>query len=215
MKRGLLIVALLAAGVAGVLWFASGGDEKKPTTSANAVPPGGRLDPGGNELANLLSTGRRGTWHATYKVTRPTGQPGETETLEVWRAGSKVRQDTLVTSGPEPVRTAGFRNGTRVESCNRVGTGPWQCQKIAVAGLDPDATFGAAIGELGNRTITPRDGVVAGQPARCYAVGGDTTGDVCATPDGIPLFIAREGTSIELVTLDRNVPDSVFNTPPE
>jgi hypothetical protein len=219
MKRNALIaVVVLAVGVGLVLWFASGGDDdtKQAVVNRGTVPAGGRLDAGGQQLAGLLTRGRSGTWHATFKITRPTGQPGETETLEVWRAGARARQDVLVTSGPEPIRTAGIRDAKGTKSCLRQGTGPWQCSSVTVAQLDPDTTFSAVIGELGNRPVTPRAETIGGQPAQCFAVAGDGPGgDVCVTDDGIPLRISREGISIELVTLDTTVPDTVFKVPPD
>jgi hypothetical protein len=182
-------------------------------TAASVIPPARNLDPGAQELVSLLARGRTGTWHAVYTVTRPTGQPGETSTLEVWRLGARTRQDTVVTSGAEPVHTVGITDGRRRVACTKTGSGGWRCERISAASLDADATFLAAIGDLGHQPVAVSDATVAGQPGRCFAIGADGAGQVCVSTDGVPLRIARQGASIELVKLDRAVPSSTFTAP--
>ena len=163
-----------------------------------------------------MAKGRRLTFHTKYTLTRPTG-PSEVEVLEIWRQPGRTRQDAIVTSGAEPVHTIGIADGKRLVACRKTGTEKWNCERVSSTALDPDATFAAAIGEFGNRVVTPRDETVAGHVARCFAIeaGGTATqsGEVCVSTNGVPLRITGEGASMEVVTLDSSVEASDFKAP--
>jgi hypothetical protein len=204
-RLGVIVLALLVIAVGVALGLA------QPWASHGSAK---RLDAGGRELVALLAKSRRATWHARYTIVPAGNREGAPEELEVWRSGSRVRQEAIVTSGTTPIRTATFRIGASAVSCVKPGTGRWSCQTMPAGGLEPDRTFDAMVGDLGNAQVTARDGNVIGHNVRCFHVTGSRLDeDVCVSLDGVLLSLSGGGASVTATVADVIVPATIFDLP--
>ncbi len=210
---------VLAAVVAGVVVFGGGDDDGPDSTVPGSVtlpePAAGGLNAGGAELVQLLAVGRSGTYHATYAIRG--GDLGGESSIEVWRDGDRVRQDTVLrTDDGTEVQTAGIRVDDSTISCTKRGDEPWSCGEAETDGSETNDLFGSVEAQLEGVDVTARDDEVDGRAARCFDfVTVDGAGSACLTPEGVPLVFSAGDASIELVELDDTVPSEVFTPPAE
>ena len=210
----------LAIGVLVVVVVQWGGDDDpdRPLPSDISVreaEPSAGLDDGGAELVALLEAGRQGRHHARYELA---GDELEGEsTIEVWRDGDRVRQDTeLRTADGEVARTAAVTTGGTTVACSRVGEEPWACAEAEseTAADSPGEVFGTVEQQLRGVDVSASDDEVDGRQVRCFEFSAtDGEGRACVTPDGVPVLVSIGTSEIRLAALDDDVPGDVF-TPP-
>jgi hypothetical protein len=170
----------------------------------------------GRELVDLISRGQSLTYTATYQNNDPTSQLG-TQSVQLYRDGSHVRQDATVTIDGQSIETQAFSSGGTVRACQRpAGGASWQCQDVPPdQAPDIDGRIRAAVSELSGSTTGGVDETIAGQPSRCYDVT-DTDGtamQLCVTNQGVPARLKSGAASVELASYAPGVPDGAF-TPP-
>lgn len=213
-----LVVVLVAALAAFVL-------TKDDDTPAGNLPPAGDPptlpsvasappDAEGSALLELIEEGRTATFHATYKAV---GDPSVrvADTIEVWRKGGKIRNDTLSTQPNQTNRTATIstEDGTTT-SCQKLGDLPWSCAAAITQGEGEGGIFAAPKSELGGVDVVESAEQVEGHEARCFTFqrdGGPVK--LCVDGDGVPLSQSAAGQEFVISELSKDVDDSAF-TPP-
>ncbi len=221
-RRLLVMIAVgLLAAVAVFLWRHDSGHAARsalPQVAPGAVgtvpvPASAPLDAEGQELVGLLQKGRQLTFHATYKQSGDPA-PGGDVTIEVWRKGGNIRQDSHTTSGSGDNDTAGFVVGGKATTCSKVGSEPWSCSAQPDPGTNLDGIFGSATTQLSGLDVKASDATVAGRPARCFSFPqSDGTGTICVSPDGLPLQLKINQLDLTLQDESSTVDDSVFQPP--
>lgn len=207
------VVCLLVG--AAVFLVATRGDDE----ASRPLPPPrspGPLDPEARELIDLVTRGRSQTVHARYRSTGDTPASGAV-TVEVWRKGGRIRQDTEIRMDGRVVRTAAIQ-GPRPDEvviCQRRDDEPWRCSRADEAA---PATTGdlldQVVADLTGRDVEARDAEVAGVKARCFIItGAGRVGEACTTPQGVTVRVGVEGRALELIHLDTEVADDLFRPP--
>ena len=218
-RRGTWLLALAAVVAIAVVVLAltgSGGDDEEDpplVTSDLPAPAGTTTDPDTLELLELLEAGRGETYHASYTTTGET-DAGAT-TLEVWRRGSELRQDSITTVEGDEVRTSSFVRADEVIVCAQVGEEDWSCSSSPRSeGDDESGVFGSVADQLAGSGVEARDSDVGGVEARCFTYSGPAgDGELCVDDRGIPLSVESDGILIERVDLDGEIADATFDPP--
>ncbi|MGH9137104.1 MAG: hypothetical protein ACRD0G_08655 [Acidimicrobiales bacterium] len=217
---GGVVVAVVVAAVIGFAVLGGDDDGDDASDPASGAPPSlpppveAQLDAEGQELVDLLESGRDGTYHATYVAT--VDAAGAEQTLELWRRDGLLRQDTRQVSDAGTVETAGFllEDGETI-ACDRVNEGDWTCAR-QVSPQSADGVFGTITSQLEGADVTVTEEEVAGRPARCFAVPApDGEVSQCVSADGIPLRLRGPGVELLLTDLSEDVPDDIFTPPAE
>lgn len=215
-------LGLLVAGSLAVALLGGGGDDRPEPAARDAAPSrsgpvtqAAALGAGGTELLELLTEGRRRTFHARYEGIGPAASSaGGSLVVEVWRKGELSRQDTEVTDGQQRVRTASLARPQGNVSCRRRGDGPWTCALAPRGSSGPDQLVEDVTADLRGRTVTARDDTIRGRTVRCFTIAApDQQSELCATPDGIPVRIATGDARLDLTELSNDVADQVFEPP--
>lgn len=211
--------ALVVLAGAAVAVVALGSDDDDPAgpavTSELPDPLDSSNDPDTAELAELLAQGRVATYHATYSTSGGAGAAVEGTTLEVWRDGGRLRQDTTATIEGQEVQTASFLEDGEVVVCSTAVDG-WSCSSSTPTGAEQDGVFGSIHQQLAGSSVTARDAEVGGEPARCFAFSGpEGDGELCVTLHGVPASIVIGEVRIELTGLEDTVPADTFDLPAE
>ena len=209
------LVALIGLGISLLFVFNSNGvDDAGPSPTAARTPTAD-----GRELTSIVEAAQELTYHATYRVGGE--QPAEGSiSVEVWRKGDRVRLDQELRSEDRVVRSLGFRLEGRTIGCTREGDDPWRCTAVDQPQPSPgdasaDPLIGGLVGELSAADLNVDTEEINGRQARCYEAA-DASREVCVTPDeGIAVRIATPQSRLELVELERDVDDSVFEPPAE
>lgn len=215
---GAVLAIAITALVAVVVVRGGDDDPDRPLPSDISVPeadPSSGLDDAGSELVALLEAGRQGRHHARYELS---GDELEGEsTIEVWRDGDRVRQETeLRTADGEVARTAAVTTGDTTVACSRVGEEPWSCAEAETETAEDSSgdVFGTVEQQLRGVEVAASDDEVAGRQVRCFEFSAtDGAGRACVTPDGVPVLVSIGSSEIRLAALDDDVPGDVF-TPP-
>jgi hypothetical protein len=218
-RRWPWVAAAVVLGAAAVAVVALGSDDDDPTgpavTSELPDPLDSSNDPDTAELAALLAQGRAATYHATYGTSGGAEAAVEGTTLEVWRDGGRLRQDTSATIEGQEVQTSSFLQDDEVVVCSTAVDG-WSCSSSVPTGTEEDGVFGSVHQQLAGSSVTARDADVGGEPARCFAFSGpEGDGELCVTLDGVPASIAMGDVRIELTDLEDDVPADAFDLPAE
>jgi hypothetical protein len=206
-----------------VWWFAirDDGDEgshlPKATGTEQTIPPPatGVPDPETAALTELLAKGRERTFHATYKASGDPATIGGDLTIEMWRKGKQVRQDTTTVRADQTIRTAGFvlADGSTI-SCSKADTLPWACSPQPDPGTDEYGVFGSTADQLQGQDVQEEAGKVGDRDARCFTYAtADGMGRLCVSEDGIPLSLSGNGQELTLTDLQDSVDDGVFQPP--
>jgi hypothetical protein len=217
----LVAVAIVVAAVA-VWWFAirDDGDEgshlPKATGTEQTIPPPAKGVPDREAAAldELLAKGRDRTFHATYRASGDPETIGGELTVELWRKGGKVRQDTTTVRAGQTIRTAGFVLDGKTTTCSKADALPWSCSPQPDPGTDEYGVFGSTAAQLQGQDVQEEAGKVGDRDARCFTYGtADGTGRLCVSEDGIPLLLAGNGQELTLTGLEESVDDGVFQPP--
>jgi hypothetical protein len=209
-------VALLAALVVGLGLF--GGDDPAAEPQLSSLPdaPRGVGDEAARELLDLLEAGRALTFHAVYETSSTDPEAPGAVTVEIWRDGGRVRQDSVVEAAGQRVHTAAIRepDGT-VTSCLQRDGEAWSCG--AAGGAPEGDLFGSVTAQLEGATVTVTDERIGDLAVRCFTIVdavSQSASELCLTPDGIPVRIsAGEEAVLDMTSLERQVDSAVF-TPP-
>ena len=187
-------------------------EETSTTVSGPPVQP----TPEGQELIDLVARGQSAVYTARYQTIDPTNQLG-TLFVDIWRDGSRLRQDAIVQVEGRTVESSAFVDGDEVRACQRGSGQPdWQCQDVPrESAPDVDGRIRDAINDLADQTTGSTPTTIAGQPARCYQVTDQDSSDfeLCVTDEGVPARLNSGGASVELVSYTAGVPEGIF-TPP-
>lgn len=188
-----------------------------PVTSELPDPLADPADPDTAELGELLEAGRTGTHHARYVLAdeSPEAVASPVE-LEVWRDGGRLRQDTASEVEGQAVHTSSFVLDDTVVLCTRAGEADWSCAESTPSGTESAGIIGTVLDQLAGSEVTPRDDEIDGRTVRCFAFSGaDGDGDLCVTPEGVPVRLQYQGAAMNLTELDDDVPDDAFEPPAE
>lgn len=170
---------------------------------------GDRDAAGAGELAKALDRGDRETYHARYEADTPAGHIE----IELWRRPPQLRQRVDAQVAGISAQAETLVNGAQSSSCGRLGGGSWICAP-PTQGRSADAdAVGSATRSLAGRKLAKRSATVAGRAATCYSQGRTAASEACVSRDGIPLRIASDGVTFNLVDLTRSVDGSVFHLP--
>lgn len=204
-----LAVALIVVVTIRLSQDEGGSSGQKDAPAASVVRPS--LAGAAAELTRLLEAGTKLGFDGRYTVSS-SGPPG---TVRLWSRPPFLRVDTERGSGAELRRSAQFSLPSGTVGCNRQADGPWTCKAqpgLPIgAGLVPEAF----VAQLAHTSVEARNAQVGDREARCFALSGSSgKGDVCLTPDGIPLRFQALSTTIELVELDRSPPPEEIFEPP-
>lgn len=218
----LLVLAAVVAVAAGIAAFVVTQDDDEPeaappVTAELPDPLGDVEDPETRELADLLEIGRTATYHARYTLSGSTedGSAAEID-LEVWRDGGRLRQDTVSDAEGQQLQTSSYLSDGVVTLCTKVGEADWTCAETEPVGTEQDGVIGSVRDQLAGSSVTPRDDEIDGRAVRCFAFSSpEGEGDICITPEGVPVRVDVQGDGITLVDLDEDVPDSAFEPPAE
>lgn len=166
------------------------------------------------DLAELLATGRAGTYHARYEGTSA-DERSSGIVLETWAKNGRFRQDTLVDVGGERFHRAHFVLDDHGAACTRTGDADWTCQRVALSDIEGvDLLNGSTLDQLRQATVGESSGEVDGRPARCFVITYDAqTTELCASPEGIPLRIRGQTSELHVQVLEGEVNDEVFEVP--
>ena len=204
----MVVAALVALGLvlsavgAGVILDDTGGADRDEEV---------QLSEEARELERLLELGRNATFHARYDAVVE-GIAGNSVTVETWRKDGDVRQDMIVQSGDQELRTATIDIDGQRTACTQTNSDPWQCQPEAAAG---DPLVGAVRERLAGGAVRVRDDEINGERVRCFTVtstGGGPT-ELCATPEGVPVRVTAGSSRLELTALETDVDPLVFEPP--
>ncbi len=213
--RSLVIAGavVVAVGAIVVLTILLSGDGDGPsreeaglTTSAPA-----NLTGAAEELRRLLEAGTKVGFDARYTVSSG-GPPG---TMRMWSRPPLLRVDTESGSGAQLRRSAQLALPSGPVACLRQGDAPWRCTSQPGLPIQTGLVPELFVAQLANSSVEARDDRVGDRQARCFAVTGSAgRGDVCLTPEGIPLRFQALSTTVELVQLDRSPPPPEIFEPP-
>lgn len=218
------VAAAVAVVVVVVVVALGGGDGDDDATDQVGGPPSlpppvsAAVDAEGQELLDLLETGRSLTVHARYEATGDEEAIGTELTVDLWRRDGQVRQDTHQVTEAGTVDTAGFLlEDDVVISCQRVEDAEWTCATQSAAGqFTADALFGTVASQLQGSDVVVTDEEVNGEPARCFAVTAtDGPVNLCVAADGLPLRLRGEDTELVLTERSDDVPEETFTPPAE
>lgn len=199
-------IALLVAVIGGTALTLQPDDGPDPVDAA------ADLDGAAKELVDLLEADRQATFHARYEVSSP-DFAGASVAFETWRRPPSVRSDIEVTRPEGIVRTRQLVLETGAMACQQSDDGPWQCASTPDA-KDP---FEGSIRDqvAAAESVSAEDRTIDGRDVRCFTLQQtDLAAEFCATDDGIPVLVDSAGTTLRLVSLDREVGD-VFTPPAE
>lgn len=192
----------VAGGVAVLVALGAG------TVAFTGRPGGGRVGP--SELVKTLDAGQAQTYHARYTMTSASGR----SELELWRSPPRFRQRFEASVDGLAGRTDILVLGPDVTICTQAAETLWSCTptpNVAPTDVDP---LRVASQELAGTNLVRRSTSISGRDAQCFTMrrsGGG--GEVCVTPEGIPLRVAAAGLRIELVELTPSVDAAAFQPP--
>ena len=201
-RRWLLVavVALVAFAAAFALSSRSSDDgDPDPAPSAELDA----LEGEARELVALVDAGRTRAHHAVYE------QSGG-DRFEVWVDGDRVREDLDPADG---AARAVLRTGDDHVDCTRAD-GAWECAEADDAGSGLQERLEQLSADLVGLPVTAESATVAGVDVRCFAVTGpETPVEICLTGEGVLARLVAGEDRLELVSLDGEVPDEVFDPP--
>ena len=213
--RAAVVAGSIVAGVGVIVLLtivlSGGGDGSSPEQAdpATTAPPD--LTGDAEELIRLLEAGTDLGFDGRYTVSG-NGPPG---TLRLWSRPPLLRVDTEARSGGQLVRSAQFSLSSGAVACSRQGDGPWACRSQPElplrAGLVPEAF----VTQLARSSVRARNDRIGDREARCFDLSGSAgEGEVCLTPEGIPLRFQALSTRVEVVQLERSLPPPEIFEPP-
>lgn len=195
-----------------------------PTTTTTAVPTTTTvldpttLGPEGQELYQLVQTGRAGQYHVRFQLSGTSLPATATSAfLDIWRSGALVRQDTRLeeTSGVTHGANIGGPDGTI--SCQEQPGLAMACQRLSSDPLPPEDDFLSSIMQrLSQAAIEARDDEIAATPVRCFVLDGDDTvnrSELCLTAAGVPLRVDVVGLKADALELQGEVDPAIFEPP--
>jgi hypothetical protein len=214
--------ALVALAVGVGAWMVLDDGDPPPAGGSGLGTPtvpstvGERLSEEAEELSGLLAGRARLTYHASYVGEGDAAALGGEITSEEWRDDGRLRRDTrIVTPGAGTAETRTIVAEGEVISCRRGEEEEWTCTAGAAPPEDGDPVLGSVAGQLTGVAVTETDrDEVEGREARCFAFPSpDGEGEVCTTPQGVPLRVAVGATVLRLTALDDDVPPDTFAPP--
>jgi hypothetical protein len=161
-----------------------------------------------HELVTLLQRGAGLTVHATYRAA------GNGAVLELWQLPPRLREDVVQTAGGHVVQTSTMTDGTTNRICYRRDTGPLTCQTVGAAqrqAVGLDGILSAIVDGLAGQPVAVASSSVGGTKVRCFTVSAQTK--VCAASDGLPVLIAGQNVTYQLVSRSPTVDAAVFAPP--
>jgi hypothetical protein len=193
------------------------------STTTTVAPTTTVLDPAnlslaGQELYALVTAGRGSTYRVRFELTGsslPIGATGTT--LEIWRSGPQLRQDTTIEDQSGVTHGYNFGGPDGTVSCQQQPGIELTCQQSSTTPFPPENDFLSSImGLLSEAEIVPRDDTVLDRAARCFLLDEDIEAEraeICLTPEGAPLIVEVPGLRADAVELTMTVDPSDF-TPP-
>ena len=177
-----------------------------------------KLSPEAKELEAFAAKSRGGTYHVHFQVSGDgLGKDVTAATVDVWRDGARLRQDTSQTTTTGVSTSQIYSDASGVVQCLTAPGSAVTCQRVSA---QPDAaddivTGVEAIVNTGS-SVSAKDDTVLDAPARCFDIAAgipDSAGSVCFTPTGTPVRLVTPHFALSLVSVDAAVDDATF-TPP-
>jgi hypothetical protein len=202
-----LIVALLVAGLSGLV-FTTSDDDNGPTTTTL-----GELSDTALELLELLQRREDETFHAVYEGTSPDA-PGGIR-IETWQEPPQARQDTALGLPEGTARTSTLVLTDGAVRCAELPPQPMACRQATAAEAGADDPTAAIAARLREGEVTVEDTTIERRRVRCFThTVPEGATELCVTDDtGITVRVTAADSELRLVTLDEDIPAEVF-TPP-
>ena len=210
---GVVGVVLLAV-IGGILALRGGSgsddapDDKPDPRTGATVPDDPEVR---GTLDELIAAGRATPYHLKIRVVPVEGEPASDTTLSIeqWSSGGRFREDRTTTGPNGTSRESNSGTGSTARSCQTVN-GEQTCTEARSAPPDLPTRF---LGGMASREVqlglTVSDEELLGRSARCFTVV--QLGELCLGTDGIPLRVTVEGRTLEVTSIDADVPDSSFD----
>jgi hypothetical protein len=171
---------------------------------------------GGQALLSTLQAGKTATYHVGYKVVGDPQQLGGTLTLEIWQSPPNTREDTVLVSGGKTTRTESITTASGGHVCTQPSGEKWTCNAISKAQAAQGGAAGilnVISGQISGHGVVSKKQTIAGYTVTCFTVQTTEQPKLCATADGVPVLIADQEVSYQLVSLSASVDSSAFSLP--
>jgi hypothetical protein len=199
----MIVAALAVAAFVVAFVVASRGDDDDDVRAEADLEGLDALTVEARELVALADQGRQVTFHAVYE------QRGG-DRFEVWTDGVDVREETTPAEGE---RRLLLRLGEEAVDCVEDDDG-WTCEEPTEPSSGVQGRIEQLVADLAGAEVAPRDGTIAGTDVRCFAI---TTAEgpleICLTMAGVLARLEAGDARLELVSLDDEVDDDVFEVP--
>jgi hypothetical protein len=234
-RKGVAVAVIglfgVVAAAAGFAQISGSGDASGSTTttialtSTTSTVPGptttvdpATLAPDAKELYDLVHAGRATTYHVRFTLSGSSLTSDTTgATLEVWRSGPRIRQDTTLDDNRGHTHGANIGGPEGTITCQEQSNIPLTCQQESTAPVGSDADLLSTITQrLGSAVVVARDDVVLDRAVRCFDLDKDTAQtatSVCLTSEGVPLSLSAAGLQATATLVDAAVDDSTFVPP--
>jgi hypothetical protein len=202
-----VIVALLVAGLTGLV-FTTGDEDDSPTSTTAGELSGTAL-----ELLELLQRKEGETFHAVYEGTSPDAPGGIS--IETWQQPPLARQDTAVGLEGQTARTSTLLLADGAVRCAELPPQPMACRQATRAEAGADDPTAAIADRLREGEVTVEDTTIERRRVRCFTltVAGEAN-ELCVAEDtGITVRVTAATSTLRLLSLDQEVPAEVFAPP--
>lgn len=203
-----VIVALLVAGLTGLVFTTGDDDGSDPTTTTV-----GDLSAAALELLELLQRKEGETFHAVYEGSSPDA-PGGIQ-IETWQQPPQARQDTAIGVGDQTARTSTLVLADSAVRCAELPPEPMACRQSTRAEVDAADPTAAIANRLREGEVTVEDTTIDRRRVRCFTLEvPEGATELCVTEDtGITVLVSAATSELRLITLDQDIPAETF-TPP-
>jgi hypothetical protein len=187
-----------------------------PTTTTTQLDPA-KLGPEAKELYDRVQAGRAAGYHVRYQLSGTAlPQSASAATLEIWRSGPRIRQDTRLEGAEGTTHGANLGGPDGTVTCQEQPGLAMSCQQDSTEPFPADQDFlSTVIDRIGGAEVTHRDDEVNGIAARCYELDASTDrrAELCLDAGGVPLVVDVAGLRAVVLEASPTVDPAVF-TPP-
>jgi hypothetical protein len=187
-----------------------------PTTTTTKLDPD-QLGPEARELYDRVQAGRAAGYHVRYQLSGTAlPQTASAATLEIWRSGARIRQDTRLDGPDGTTHGANLGGPDGTVTCQEQPGLAMSCQQDSTEPFPADQDFlSTVLDRISEAQVTHRDDEVIGTQARCYELDASTDrrAELCLDGGGIPLVVDVAGLRAVALEASPTVDPAVF-TPP-
>jgi hypothetical protein len=187
-----------------------------PTTTTTKLDPS-KLDSEAKALYDHVQAGRAAGYHVRYQLSGTSlPQTASSATLEIWRSGPRIRQDTVLQGEDGTTHGANLGGPDGTVTCQEQPGLAMSCQQDSTEPFPADQDFlSTLIDRISVAKVTHRDDEVNGTKATCYELDAttDNKAELCLDAAGVPLVVDVAGLRAVVLEASPIVDPAVF-TPP-